>query len=194
MNRATAIVTLLLCASAAPAESVPEGVTISQWVREDLFAGFLADSMDDFNRGVAKLDEILTGAPDNGVAVVWRASVDLDLAVKALESGDKEEYKRLLDKAKAGISQSYASGERHRGAMLAVFGGMAIIVGDRLGDADREDYWRQGDQVSAHRRYLVRFKGLSPARGRGTRRTSSPRRGWSRARRPSLPPLGALSR
>ncbi len=76
MNRATAIVTLLLCAPAAPAEPVPEGVTISKWVREDLFAGFLADSMDEFNRGVAKLDEILTGAPDNGTAVVWRASVD----------------------------------------------------------------------------------------------------------------------
>ena len=41
--------------------------------------------------------------------------MDLYLAVKALESGDKEEYKRLLDKAKTGISQSYASGERHPG-------------------------------------------------------------------------------
>ena len=81
MTRATAIVTLLLCAPAAPAEPVPEGVTISKWVREDLFAGFLGDSMDEFNRGVAKLDEILTGAPDNGTAVVWRASVDLYLAV-----------------------------------------------------------------------------------------------------------------
>ena len=133
----------LLAIAALPQER-PEGVPISIWVREDLFAGFLADSMDDFNRGVAKLDYILAETPDDPRALAWRASADIYLAVRAAEVGRAAEYERLFASSNRLFDRSLAIQPDGNIAYLAISGGMATTVGDRIPEKDRRRVWQRG--------------------------------------------------
>jgi len=117
----------------AQGQEPPEGATFSQWVREDLFAGFMGDSKPEFERGVAKIDEYLKAHPGDSGAMAWKASSDLYLAVRARESKKPADYEKLLAKAMAEFEQAYRSAPADgRGAALAVTGGTAVVLGDRL--------------------------------------------------------------
>ena len=142
MLRITALFFLFVIA-ALPQER-PEGVPISIWVREDLFAGFLADSMEDFNRGVAKLDHILAEIPDDPSALAFRASADIYLAVRAAEAGRADEYERLFASSNRLFDRSQAVQPDRSIAYLAITGGMATIVGDRIPEKHRRQVWQRG--------------------------------------------------
>ncbi len=122
-----------LWAMPAQAQEPPEGATFSQWVREDLFAGFMGDSKLEFERGVEKVDAYLRAHPGDSAATAWKASSDLYLAVRARESKKPADYEKLLATAMVEFAEAYRSAPAEsKGAALAVTGGTAVVLGDRL--------------------------------------------------------------
>jgi len=50
----------------------PDKLNISTWVREDLFAGWIMNDADTFDRGERKLDRYLQDHPDNTTGLSWK--------------------------------------------------------------------------------------------------------------------------
>lgn len=133
MQRTLLALSVVLLMGPVQAQEPPEGATFSQWVREDLFAGFMGDSKPEFERGVQKVDAYLKAHPGDSGAMAWKGSSDLYLAVRARESGKDEDYEKLFAKAMAEFEQAYqAAPAGERVPALAVMGGTAVVLGDRL--------------------------------------------------------------
>jgi hypothetical protein len=66
----------------------PEGIGISTWVREDLFAGWIANDHVPFERGVQKLDRHLRDHPADPAALAWKYLVISYGMLQALARGD----------------------------------------------------------------------------------------------------------
>ena len=67
-------------------------LTVHTQVREDIFAGYMADDMDRFEIGVKKLDAMLRENPENVNALSWAGSSELFRAIKAHEAGKQAEF------------------------------------------------------------------------------------------------------
>src|SRR5258708_36324473 len=65
----------------------PANIGISTWVREDLFAGWIANDLDTFERGVRKLDLYLNDHPDDIDALSWKYLVIAYRTRQALAAG-----------------------------------------------------------------------------------------------------------
>jgi hypothetical protein len=90
-----------LFAAAAPQEQRPKGVPFYTWVREDLFAGWMADDMPRFERSMRKAQEYLNENANNMDAVNWLGAGTVFRAVRAFEAGDEAKGDQLLRDAMA---------------------------------------------------------------------------------------------
>lgn len=139
------LLTLLMCALLnvpVQGQEPPKGATFSQWVREDLFAGFMGDSKAEFVRGVGKVDGYLKAHPGDSCATAWKASSDVYLAVRARESKKAADYEKLFAKAMAEFEQAYRSAAADdKGAALAITGGTAVVLGDRLAPENKTAFF-----------------------------------------------------
>lgn len=129
-----------LCAIAALAQPKPEGIGISTWVREDLFAGFMAGDLDRFEAGVKKVEAILQEKPDAQEARSWLASSQMYRAVRAHEAGDPQEFERWY---RTSLETFAKAAERKDGAVFAITGGTFAVFADRLPAERREDAYRR---------------------------------------------------
>ena len=105
------IAILLLTASALPAQTPPNGIRVSTWVREDIFAGFMGNDMERFSSGMKKLDDILASDPRSADALAWKGGAGLWLAARAHEAGRTAEFELLYAKALATLEQGRKAGE-----------------------------------------------------------------------------------
>jgi hypothetical protein len=117
----------LVASGARKPDNVPPGV----WVREDLFAGYLADDMKTFERGEQKVDELLAEKPDSAGLQAWKMSAVIYRAVRSFEAGDRAAfdtgYKRAIDTLESLLNKAPKDV-----AVKAIYGGMISTVGHRL--------------------------------------------------------------
>ncbi len=137
MHRFLAVLLTLIMIAAASA-GPPEGVRLSTWVREDIFAGFLSGDTESFQKGVQKLDEVLGETPDDPGAVAWRAATHMYLAGRAHEQGNAAEFDHRYKKAMDGLDRAYALAPRNV-SVLAVTAGATSILTDRLPEDRRKE-------------------------------------------------------
>jgi hypothetical protein len=134
---AASLLSLLLCADAKPA-----GLSVSTWVREDIFKGFLVNDSAGLDQGMAKLEAILAENPKSGEALAWHAGGLVYRAVRAFEGGRRSEFDALYAKAKAEFAQSReVATTQDMVGVLAVHGGTFAIMADRLPEEFRRDGW-----------------------------------------------------
>lgn len=123
-------------ALAVAQQARPPKLSVYTWVREDIFAGFLAGDLKQFQAGVDKLDRILAENPDDVDALVFRGGAEFYSAVRAHEAGRSEDFTRLYTRALEMMDRAYAKAPQNQG-VLAVIGGVSIIFADRLPPAER---------------------------------------------------------
>lgn len=113
----------------------PAGMSVHTWVREDIFAGFMANDIERFDRGVAKVDEILQATPANPAALAWRGSADIYRATRARVAGNTAQYRSLLDRGMATMAKARELAPNDVGVL--VISAVPVLMADQLDEADR---------------------------------------------------------
>jgi hypothetical protein len=140
------IVSAIVAVGAAQSPQSPLSdtrLTVHTLLREDMFAGFLADDMERFSRGEKNIQLLLEERPaQRANLLAWQGGATLYRAVRAHESNHKDEfqdnYKRALDLfSEAGKLTSGNDG------VAAVTGGSYLILADRLPKEYRAAAWSQ---------------------------------------------------
>ena len=129
MNKAlfTAFVVATGSLALAGQEQRPKNVPFYTWVREDTFAGFMADDMVRFERGMQKTQEYITEDPNNMAAVNWLGAGTVYRAVRAFDAGDAAKGDQLFGEAVAMIDKASANAPDDVG-IRATAGGALITV------------------------------------------------------------------
>lgn len=133
---------LLTLVVSAQVEEKPANLTVSTWVREDIFAGFLDNEMTRFAQGERKLEQILAANPKAADAVCWKGGAVLYRAVRAHEAGDAAGFAELEGQAKALFARCASIAEQippYRPAVHAITGGSYAAFGDRLPASRRKE-------------------------------------------------------
>jgi hypothetical protein len=154
----------LLCA-----EPKPEGLTVSTWVREDIFKGLMVNDSAGLDVGMDKLEAILAKNPRSGDALAWRAGGLVYRAVRAFEGGDRAQFDALYARAKADFAKAREVGTpQEMGAVLAVHGGVFAVLADRVPVELRNDAWtRVRDNYGDLRTFQKAFFDKMPVHFRG---------------------------
>ena len=116
-------------------------LTVHTLVREDIFAGFMANDMTRFAKGEAALEELAKERPDQLVHVrAWQGSAALYRAAVAFESGNAAEGDRQYSIAQARYAEAEKLGPND-GGVLAVEGATFAFFADRLPADKRAAAW-----------------------------------------------------
>ena len=137
---------LLLVAVGARAQS-PEPplsdtrLAVHTLVREDIFAGFMANDMVRFARGEKNVEQLLKDRPDQrGNLLAWRGSATMHRAVLAHEAGNSAEFRKQLHAARAAFAEAAKETAGNDG-VAAITGGTYAVFADRLPEPDRATAW-----------------------------------------------------
>jgi hypothetical protein len=125
--------------------AIPQKLSIHTWVREDIFAGFLAEDVGRLELGVKKLDAFLKQNPDNTKALAWRYGTLVFRMRQAAKANDMASYKSFRAIA-ADLRPRALSNPADAGAMIVV-GGSEILQTCFLPEQDREMFYKQGREV-----------------------------------------------
>jgi hypothetical protein len=116
-------------------------LTVHTLVREDIFAGFMANDMVRFARGERNVEQLLKDRPDQrGNLLAWRGSATMHRAVLAHEAGNSSEFRKQLDAARASFAEA-AKGTSGNDGVAAITGGTYAVFADRLPDPHRATAW-----------------------------------------------------
>ena len=145
--RVTSSFAFLLVAIAAVSAQSPEPplsdtrLAVHTLVREDIFAGFMANDMARFARGEKNVEQLLTDRPDQrGNLLAWRGSAGMLRAVLAHEAGNSGEFQTRLDAARAAFAEASQQKSGNDGA-AAIIGGTYAVFADRLPEPHRATAW-----------------------------------------------------
>jgi hypothetical protein len=147
MRGLVSLVLLFVAITGAKAQS-PEPplsdtrLTVHTLVREDIFAGFMANDMIRFARGERNVEQLLKDRPDQrGNLLAWRGSAAMLRAVLAHESGNTAEFLKQLDAARAAFAEAAKQTSGNEGA-AAITGGTYAVFADRLPEPQRATAWQ----------------------------------------------------
>lgn len=128
-------------------------LSVNTLLREDLFAGFLADDMESFSRGEKNLKLLLEQRPDaKPVLLAWSGLANLYRAVRANEGNRPEEFQRYYKQALDLFSEASKLGPDD-GGVIAVRGGSFVVLADRLPKEYRAAGW-----ATAYDNYKILWK------------------------------------
>ena len=137
---------LLIPIGAAKAQS-PEPplsdtrLTVHTLVREDVFAGFMANDMVRFARAERNVEQLLKDRPDQrGNLLAWRGSAAMYRAVLAHEAGDSAEFLTRLEAVRAAFAEAAKQTSGNDG-VAAITGGTYSVFADRLPEPHRATAW-----------------------------------------------------
>ena len=137
---------LLIPIGAAKAQS-PEPplsdtrLTVHTLVREDVFAGFMANDMVRFARAERNVEQLLKDRPDQrGNLLAWRGSAAMYRAVLAHEAGDSAEFLKRLEAVRAAFAEAAKQTSGNDG-VAAITGGTYSVFADRLPEPQRATAW-----------------------------------------------------
>ncbi len=146
MRLMSSVVLLLATISGANAQS-PEPplsdrrLTVHTLVREDIFAGFMANDLVRFARGERNVELLLNDRPDQrGNLLAWRGSAGMYRAVLAHEAGHGGEFLQRLEAARAAFAEA-AKQTLGNDGVAAITGGTYSVLADRLPEPHRASAW-----------------------------------------------------
>ena len=116
-------------------------LTVHTLLREDLFAGFLANDMDRFTRGERNVEQLLKDRPDQRANLLaWKGLAMMHRAILAHEAGNNGEFLKHLAEARAAFAEagSLPTGNE---AVAAITGGTYAVFADRLPEPHRAAAW-----------------------------------------------------
>ena len=147
MRVMSSLVLLLVAIAGVKAQS-PEPpladtrLTVHTLVREDVFAGFMANDMVRFARAERNIAQLLKERPDQrGNLLAWTGSVTMYRAVLAREAGRQDEFLTHLQAARAAFAEAAKQTAGNEGA-AAITGGTYAVFADRLPEPHRATAWQ----------------------------------------------------
>jgi len=117
--------------AAAAQEQRPKNVPFYTWVREDLFAGWMADDMARFERSMQKTQEYLKEEPNNMDALNWLGAGAVTRAVRAFAAGDYAKGDQLFGEGLALMDKAVAAQPMNLG-IHATAGGTLMFFASQL--------------------------------------------------------------
>ena len=118
-------------------------LTVHTLLREDVFAGFLANDLGRFARAERNIDQLLQQRPsERGNLMAWKGSTALYRAVLAHEAGKADEFQRLLQAAHNAFGDAAQQSSGNDG-VAAITGGSLAVFADRLPEPQRAAAWAQ---------------------------------------------------
>jgi hypothetical protein len=133
-------------------------LTVHTLVREDIFAGFMANDMVRFTRGEKNVEQLFKDRPDQrGNLLAWRGGAAMYRAVLAHESGNNAEFLTHLQAARAAFAEAAKETSGNDGA-AAITGGVYAVFADRLPEPHRAAAWSD-----AYSNYSLLWKQQGPA-------------------------------
>lgn len=126
---------ILVSAALASTPDIPLSdtrLTVHTLVREDVFAGLLADDLDRLARAEKNLEILLEQRPaDRHVTLAWKGSTKMYRAIRALEAKQNDEFKRSYQQAIDLFAEARKLNSTD-GGVAAVNGGTFVLLADRL--------------------------------------------------------------
>ena len=118
-------------------------LTVHTLVREDIFAGILADDMQHFTRGEKNIDALLEQRPaEKASLLAWKGAAAYYRAVRAHENNQKAEFEKQYKRALDLFAEAAKIGPQDFG-VSAIVGGANGVLGDRLPKEYRAAAWSQ---------------------------------------------------
>jgi tetratricopeptide (TPR) repeat protein len=116
-------------------------ISVSALVREDIFAGFMADDMERFAKGEKNIQTLLETRPAaKPDLLAWKASAATYRAVRAHEANRSDEFREKFQEALDLFSQARQAGPNEF-SVAAITGGAYVLFGDRLPKEYRDAAW-----------------------------------------------------
>jgi hypothetical protein len=133
----------VLTALAADDLAKPEKLTLHTWVREDIFAGWMAYDAARLELGARKVDRFLQDQPDNASALSWKY-LELTYRMRdARKKNDQEAYRRHLAAANE-IRKRVVAKEPNNPVPGIIIGGSLVFGALYMPEEDREWMYREG--------------------------------------------------
>ena len=151
------LVGVLVTVVAAQSPQTPQlsdtRLTVHTLVREDIFAGFISDDMQRFERGEKNIELLLEQRPaQKGNLLAWKGGALLYRAVLAHENNRPEEFKRYYRQAVDTFAEAGKQPSGNEG-VGAITGGSFAVFADRLPKEYRAAAWS-----TAYDNYLGLYK------------------------------------
>src|SRR5262245_54135861 len=124
----------------------PDRVPISTWVREDLFAGWIANDAKLQERGMLKVDRYLQDHPDDATTLAWKYFAITYKMREALQQKDAEAYGRELASAKRVGEKIFTRDLQDPGAYIIV-GSSLVGIAYWAPAEDRKWMYRDGREM-----------------------------------------------
>ncbi len=126
---------MLVTAALASTPEIPLSdtrLTVHTLVREDIFAGILAEDMDRLARGEKNLDILYEQRPtQRHHTLAWKASATMLRAVRAHEAKKNDEFKKYYQQAMDLFAEARKLNSAD-GGVASVTGGTFVLLADRL--------------------------------------------------------------
>lgn len=138
---------LLLALVTAVAAQSPQSpladsrISVNTLLREDLFAGFLADDMERFSRGEKNIQLLLEQRPnEKALTLAWSGLANVYRAVRANEANQPAEFQKYYRQSLDLFAQAEKIGPGNPG-VAAIHGGTYLVLADRLPKEYRAAAW-----------------------------------------------------
>jgi len=119
-------------------------LTVHTLVREDVFAGFIANDMARFARGERSIETLLKDRPsEKANLLAWQAATHLYRAVLGHEASKPAEFQQHFAAARDGFAEAAILASANDGGVTAITAGTFVTLADRLPKANRPWAWAQ---------------------------------------------------
>ncbi|MBS1808090.1 MAG: hypothetical protein JST84_07865 [Acidobacteria bacterium] len=146
IKRVVFVATLFVVVAIAQSSEPPiddARLSIHTLVREDIFAGFLANDLQRLARGEKNVDALLEKRPAaKAELLAWKAGALVYRAVVAYENKRQEEFQQKYQQALDLFAEAMKTSPKN-GGMHAVTGGVLVVFADRLPQEKRAAAWNQ---------------------------------------------------
>jgi len=116
-------------------------LSVNTYVREDIFAGFMANDMTRFAQGERKLEQMLAERPsERSTTLAWQAGAAMFRAVLANKDHNEKECANYYEKALALFAEARTANPRD-GGVYAISGGVMVLFADKLPEQYRAASW-----------------------------------------------------
>jgi hypothetical protein len=127
-------------------EAKPDGITAHTWVREDVFAGWMAHDNERLLAGERKIDELLKANPQDTAAMGWLHLAQMTRAAWALEERDTAKYEKQITAARATRTKALETNPKDVGMLITV-GATLVMAGPRVAEPDRPEMYTLGRKL-----------------------------------------------
>ena len=110
-------------------------------LREDIFAGFMANDMTRFARGERNIEQLMRDRPDQRANLLaWTGTTKVHRAVLAHEAGNADEFQKQYQAGRAAFAEAAGLPSGNEG-VAAITGGTYSVFADRLPQQYRAEAW-----------------------------------------------------